>query len=68
MFERMVERATRQAERRAKAHVIELTQRFRAELPGGITAEAAEGGVRLMGRNLRRRLALEPALRWMRLR
>jgi hypothetical protein len=66
MFERMVERAHRKAECRAETLVLELTERLRAELPGGIRAEAARGGVRLTGGSLKRRFALEPALRWMR--
>jgi len=64
MFERMVERAARQAERRAESRVRELTQRLRAQLPAGIRAEAAKGRVRLTGKSLRRRFALEPGLRW----
>jgi len=65
MFERAMERARMAATGRAQARVLELTERMRAELPRGVAAEAAAGGVRLKGRNLRRRFALEPALRWM---
>ncbi|HEX8214269.1 MAG TPA: hypothetical protein VF582_02225 [Allosphingosinicella sp.] len=68
MLAQMAERVRRKAEQRAQELVLELTQRLRAELPGAIEAEADEGGVRLTGRNLRRRFALEPALRWLRLR
>jgi hypothetical protein len=67
MFERMAERVKRLAERCAEGRVLELTARLRAELPHGIDAEAAEGGVRLRGRGLGRRFALEPELRWLRL-
>jgi hypothetical protein len=66
MFERMVERVARQAERRAEARVLELTERLRGELPPGIRAEAGTAAVRLSGRSLKRRFALEPELRWMR--
>jgi hypothetical protein len=65
MFERAMERARLLASGRAEARVLELTERMRACLPRGIAAEAGAGGVRLKGRNLRRRFAIEPALRWM---
>lgn len=66
MFERLMERARKAAERRAAGQVLELTERMRAEAPGGVRIEAGEGGVVLSGRGLRRRFAVEPALRWLR--
>lgn len=65
MFERMMDRAARRAERRAKEAAMELAERVRAELPPGVEAEAIEGGVRLAARGLKRRYALDPALRWL---
>ena len=67
MFEQLTERMARKAELRAKQRTLELVAQMNAELPQGIEAEAAAEGVRLSGRNLRRRFVLEPALRWMRL-
>jgi hypothetical protein len=37
----------------------------RAELPAGIEARATVEGVALSGHGLRRRFALDPALRWL---
>jgi hypothetical protein len=61
MFERIVERARRRAEQRAALRREEIEQRAGA-VPG-VQAEAVADGVLLSGRALRRRLALEPALR-----
>lgn len=68
MFERLMDRARTRAEQRARERVLKLAEEMRAELPRGIDAEAGSEGVRLIGRGLRRRFVLEPALRWMRLR
>jgi hypothetical protein len=65
MFERMIGRAGRIGKARARARTAQLSERLRAELPRGITAEETEAGVRLVGRGLARCLALEPALRWL---
>lgn len=63
MFERLTARAGRIARRRARARIETLARQLAAELPPGIRAEAREDGVRLSGRTLRRRFALDPALR-----
>ena len=58
-------RAARRAEARARARSQELAERILAEAPQGIAAEAAEEGVRLAGRDLKRGFAIEPRLRWL---
>lgn len=68
MFERLAERVARMAARRAEERIADMAGRVAAELPPDIAAEAQAGGVRLSGRGLRRRFALEPALRWLALR
>jgi hypothetical protein len=65
MFDRMIGRALQLAERRAMERTMELTERMRTEAPHGIAIEATSEGVRLSGRGLRIRIALEPALRWL---
>jgi hypothetical protein len=65
MFERLVERVDALAERRARARAAALAERLQAELPRGIAAAADAEGVRLSGRGIVRRFALDPALRWM---
>ncbi len=63
MFERSIRRAAAAAERRAVQRADALHERMRDELPAGIGAERVAEGVRVSGRGLRRRLALEPGLR-----
>ncbi len=65
MFERMTARAGEAARRRARERKAELAERVAAELPPGIAVEQAEEGIALSGRDIRRRFALEPALRWL---
>ena len=65
LFERSLERAERIAERRARQRRAALAERLRAELPAGVRAEDAPEGALLSGRGLRRRFALDPALRWL---
>lgn len=65
MFEATIERAERHARTRAVLRSKELAQDLAAALPAGIESEAVEKGVRLSGRGARRRLALDPALRWL---
>ena len=65
MFERMVERASRLAERRARERGVSLADRVRDVLPRGVRVEAQPEGLRFSGRGLRRRFLLEPALRWL---
>ena len=65
MFEALAARAERAARRRAAALSAELADRIEAERLRGVTVAADEDGVRLAGRGLGRRVALEPALRWL---
>lgn len=67
MFERLVDRVEARAEQYARERAVALAEEAGAKLPEGVAAEAAPEGVRLIGRSLRRRFVLEPALRWMRL-
>jgi hypothetical protein len=67
MFEALLARAERRARRRARALSAELAARIEGERLAGVTVEAEEAGVRLGGRGLGRRFALEPALRWLNL-
>ena len=64
MFETLLERGAGMAERRCRARRAALAERLAAELPAGIAAEPVDGGVRITGRGLARRFALDPALRW----
>jgi hypothetical protein len=65
MFERIMRRATALASGRAERRAAELAERLKGATGRGITVDAVQGGVRLSGRGLRQRLALEPALRWL---
>jgi ABC-type transport system involved in cytochrome bd biosynthesis fused ATPase/permease subunit len=65
MFERAMERARRAAEARAKARAAALAEQMREEAPRGIEVFVDNAGVRLSGRGLGRRFALDPALRWL---
>ena len=67
-FETLMDRMTAKAERRTTQRTHEMAAKMEAELPLGISAQPTDEGVRLIGRGLRRRFVLEPALRWMRLR
>lgn len=68
MFERLSEHARRSGERRARETAARIADAMAAELPPGIATEARDDGVELAGSGLRRRFALEPALRWLVLR
>lgn len=65
MFENLIKRGIELAERRVRERAGELAERLRTELPKGIEAEPAEGGVRLSGRELAMRLVLEAGLRFL---
>lgn len=65
MFERMTARAMRLAQAKARVTAGELADRMKSELPKGVNAVAEDNGIRLSGRQLARRLALDPALRWL---
>ena len=64
MFESLMARIARGAERHAAAQALGLAAALEEELPRDIEVALAADGVRLSGRALRRRLALDPALRW----
>jgi hypothetical protein len=63
MFERLKARALLLAQARAARRRDALAARLADELPAGIAADRTAEGVELSGRGLKRRLALEPALR-----
>jgi hypothetical protein len=65
MFERMIARAERAAAARARLAIRSLAERLRSETPQGMKITEEPGGIRLSGRALRRRLALDPVLRWL---
>ncbi|HEY0113530.1 MAG TPA: hypothetical protein VGB59_10315 [Allosphingosinicella sp.] len=64
MFERLMMGAAAMAERRAAARRARLAGSLRGEVPRGVSAEEAGEAVVLAGRGLKRRFALDPALRW----
>jgi hypothetical protein len=64
MFETLEARAARAAARRAKQRAAALADELRPALPSDIRVEADQEGVRLSGPALRRRRALDAALRW----
>jgi hypothetical protein len=63
IFEGLAARMRHRAQARAAARRAALAAEL-AALPG-VRAEAIEDGVRLTGRGLRRRFALDAALRWL---
>lgn len=63
MFEELTARLRAKAEARAQELARELAEKAGNVLPQGIAAAADAEGVRLSGRNLRRRMATDPALR-----
>jgi hypothetical protein len=65
MFERVFARVSRSAERRRRERIEMLAEHMRAAVPGDIEVEPAPEGVRLAGRDLKRRFALDPAMRWL---
>jgi hypothetical protein len=64
MFETLEARAARAAARLARRRAAALAEEMRASLPGDIAVAVDRDGVRLSGRALRRRRALDAALRW----
>ena len=63
MFKRIEERVRSRASAIASRRAARIAEKLKEELPRGISAEAAEKGVRIAGRGLRRILALRPAVR-----
>ena len=64
MFEKLVPRAERVARARVRARIVGLARRLRGDLPTDVGVEPVPEGVALSGRDLRRRMALDPCLRW----
>jgi hypothetical protein len=62
MFEELIARVERLAEARAQMRSRALAEQLAITVPKGVQAEADAGGVRLSGKGLRRRAALDPAL------
>lgn len=65
MFEGLTARAARIAGARAEARRRALADAAAGLLPAGVRIEESERGLILSGRHLARRLALDPALRWL---
>lgn len=65
MLERMTARVERRARDKAAARAREIAARMAGEAPLGITAETGPDGIRLSGRGVARRFAVDPALRWL---
>lgn len=64
MFEALTARAAARAARRARARATALADALRETLPRGIEVTSDDDGVRLAGRGLSRRFALDARLRW----
>lgn len=64
MFEALMARSAARAEALAAVQTRRLAERLEQDLPAGVRAEADVQGVRLAGRALKRRMALDSALRW----
>jgi len=65
MFERLMLRAAALADNKARERTAELAEALRDEAPAGVRVSAEDEAVLLCGRNLGRRFALEPQLRWL---
>ena len=65
MFERAMERARLRGAERARLRARRLAEAAAEAAPEGVAIEETDGGFCLSGRGLRRRAALEPALRWL---
>jgi hypothetical protein len=63
MFERLAARAKRAAEARAARRRAALAEELAGDLPAGVTVDLAGENVRLSGRGLGRRFALDAAWR-----
>ncbi|HEX9948090.1 MAG TPA: hypothetical protein VGA98_11165 [Allosphingosinicella sp.] len=65
MFERLMIHGAALAQRAARGRVATLAAALRDEAPEGVRVSEEEGAVALSGPALRRRFAIEPALRWL---
>ena len=63
MFDRLQEKARRLAEARAERRRRQVAERLAEDLPRGIAVGSSGESVTLSGRGLKRRIALDPALR-----
>lgn len=64
MFETLTARIAELARRKAEARASILVEALREVLPREIAITAVDQGVRLAGRGLSRRFALDSSLRW----
>lgn len=65
MFEKVTAHAERRAAKVAAGLTAKLAARMVPEAPHGVAVDAVAQGIRLSGCGLRRRLALDPSLRWL---
>lgn len=65
MFEGLTARAARAAEARARARAGQIAGDAEAVAPRGVRVAVEGSAVRIVGKGLRRRFLLEPALRWL---
>ena len=65
MFERLMLKGAALAETGARRRRAKLAEALAEEAPAGIRVSEEEGAVALSGAGLKRRFALEPALRWL---
>ena len=63
MFDRLEEHARRSAGARAERRRRQVAERLAEDLPRGIAVGSSGESVTLSGRGLKRRIALDPALR-----
>lgn len=65
MFEALVARIDRRSARRATELARDIAESLTVSMPASVSVLAEENGVRLAGRELVRRFALDPAVRWL---
>lgn len=65
MFEALIARIERRSARRAAEVARDVAESLTASAPASVSVVADENDVRLVGRGLVRRFALDPALRWL---
>jgi hypothetical protein len=65
MFERLMLHGAALAQIAAERRVEMLAESLRDEAPADVEVSEGEGEVRLSGRGLERRFAIEPGLRWL---
>ena len=64
MFEAMVVRVDAAIQDRVRARIAALAERLREKLANDVEVETGPEGVILSARDLHRRLALDPRMRW----